>query len=112
MSDSINSIRISIRVSRSSPDELAKELADLAPYHRAKRLYLLASMGLALERGRLPTAVGGIQEPKHPSEVPQAASTKRSVEAQEVAVEDKPQTASEKYEPDFSDLWAAGVMAD
>lgn len=112
MSDSTNSIRVTLRISQSSTDELAKELLDLAPYHRAKRLYLLASMGLAIERGRTSIAANSIAEPKHAMVERQSATPQPAVEARQSAVEEKPSAETEKYEPDLGDLWASGVMAN
>ncbi|WP_326504974.1 hypothetical protein [Noviherbaspirillum album] len=85
---------------------------DLAPYHRAKRLYLLASMGLAIERGRTLIATNGIAEPKQASVEHQSARAQPAVEARRSASDETPPAEGEKYEPDLGDLWASGVMAN
>jgi hypothetical protein len=112
MSDSTNSIRVTLRISQSSKDELAKELLDLAPYHRAKRLYLLASMGLAIKHGRTPIASNSIAEPEHVATGHASASVQPSVEVRQSAAEETLPIETAKYEPDLGDLWAAGVMAN
>lgn len=113
MAKKSDSMRISIRVARAAQDELAKELAQLGPYHRAKRLYLLASIGLAFERSRLafPTMhlTPEVALPVTSFSVGEPASHSKE---DEVGNEMHAMTNNEPYDVDLRDLWATGIMGD